>query len=144
MRANASDRERLLAALNGRRGAPAVRSSRPFAWVLALAAAIALAILTLPHWRHQATRNTTAPGALEANTFEVDGESFIALPYSNPDLPALAPHIVEMQIPASSLATAGIVLQPVAAGGSSEPTVLADVLVGMDGQPMGVHVLSFE
>jgi hypothetical protein len=142
--ANPGDRETLLAALDCRRVEPSkVTPSRPFAWVLAVAAAIALAILALPHWRHNPTDKTTALGQPETTTFEVDGESFIALPYSNPDLPTVAPHIVEMQIPASSLASAGIVLQPVA-GGASEPTVIADVLVGIDGQPMGVHVLSFE
>lgn len=142
------EREALITALENR---PAVRpvtvdSIRSFTWVLALAAGLAIAILAVPRWMHSPTaEKTMAIAALQPATLEVDGETFIPLPYSNPDLPMTAPHIVQMQVPVSSLATAGIVLEPVSAGAEpSEQTVLADVLVGMDGQPLGVHVLSFE
>jgi hypothetical protein len=78
-------------------------------------------------------------------SFEVDGETFVALPYSNPDLPLTAPHIVRMQVPVASLADAGITFEPVSSEVSSpDRSVLADVLLGIDGQPLGVHVLNAE
>jgi hypothetical protein len=56
-----------------------------------------------------------------------------------------APHIVEMQVPVASLASAGLFFEPVSnEAGAPERSVLADVLVGLDGQPLGVHVLSVE
>jgi len=46
----------------------------------------------------------------------------------------------------SSLSDIGIVLEPVVSRVSrpDDASVLADVLVGSDGQPRGVHVLSTE
>jgi hypothetical protein len=83
--------------------------------------------------------------ATASNAIEVDGETFVALPYSNPDLPSSAPRIVQMQVPASSLADVGIALEPIANGVfNQDRTVLADVLLGADGQPLGVHVVSWE
>lgn len=143
-----AEREALLAALDAAVTVPThhAHSLRPLGWVLALAASLALAILSLPRWLQSPVTHVSAPTtAAQSAMLEVDGESFIPLPYSNPDLPITAPHIVEMQVPVLSLASAGIVLEPVSgASGNTERTVLADVLVGMDGQPMGVHVLSFE
>jgi hypothetical protein len=50
-----------------------------------------------------------------------------------------------MQVPVSSLADVGIGLDPVANDVlSQDRSVLADVLLGADGQPMGVHVVSWE
>jgi len=67
------------------------------------------------------------------------------LPYSNPDLPASAPRIVQMQVPVSSLANIGISMEPaVNEILNQDRTVLADVLLGADGQPLGVHVVSWE
>ena len=116
---------------------------RRFGWGMAIAASLAIGILLAP-----LLRKGTQPAPVQSVqskivSLEVDGESFISVPYSNPDLPLNAPRVVEMQIPASSLATAGIFLQP-AANGSEDRTVAADVLLGMDGQPLGVHVLSAE
>ena len=67
----------------------------------------------------------------------------MALPYSNPDLSVNASHVVQMQVPVSSLTDAGLSFEP----GSAEQaefdhSVLADVLVGADGQPLGVHVIA--
>ena len=125
---------------------PAVKNyRRAVRWVVPIAAALLLAFF-IPRLAHVSKQNQIAasqyrPGA----TLEVDGETFVPLPYSNPDLPMSAPHIVEMQVPVASLASAGLVFEPVSNGTTaSERSVLADVLVGLDGQPLGVHVLSVE
>ena len=118
---------------------------RQMSWGLAVAATLAFGVLSLPHWR--TIKSTTLVGAhssqIASSAFEVDGETFVALPYSNPDLPLSAPHIVQMQVPVSSLADAGIYIEP-SGNRISAPdrAVLADVLLGLDGQPLGVHVLT--
>ncbi len=126
---------------------------RRFGWGVGIAATLAFAVLMAPHGDlspQPETANTAqVSGAAQTGTIEVDGETFAPVPYSNSDLATAAPHIVQMQVPVSSLADIGIVFEPVtnrAAAGSDEAerSVLADVLVGADGQPRGVHVLSFE
>jgi hypothetical protein len=48
-------------------------------------------------------------------------------------------------VPVSSLADIGIALEPVANQVlNQDRSVLADVLLGADGQPLGVHVVSWE
>jgi anti-sigma factor RsiW len=128
---------------------------RRFGWGISIAATLAFGILVAP--RHdiapvakpkaavvseaQLSAATTQPASIE-----VDGESFTPLPYSNPDLPVGEEHIVQMQVPVSSLADVGIELEPVVSrmNRSEDSSVLADVLVGYDGQPRGVHVLGSE
>ncbi len=123
----------------GERGGQSfTKTIRRFGWGMAVAASLAFGVLVASFFQHG-----TQPARLSPAQFEVDGETFIAVPYSNPDLPMIAPRIVEMQLSASSLTTAGIFLQP-AANGSVDRTVPADVLLGMDGQPLGVHILSGE
>jgi putative zinc finger protein len=118
---------------------------RRFGWAMAVAAALAAGIVLIPRVNrtNESVPVKTSPALASSTSIYVNGESFIALPYSNPDLPVNAPRIVEMQIPASSLVSAGLFLEPVANGGSDR-TVLANVLLGLDGQPIGVHVLSAE
>lgn len=122
------------------------RAVQTMRWGIGLAAAILLTVLVASRWLHapvqnRATVSIDSPGTI----LQVDGETFIPLPYSNPDLPITAPHIVEMQVPVSSLASAGLIFEPVSNGISgTDRSVLADVLVGLDGQPLGVHVLSME
>lgn len=111
---------------------------------LAVAAAVACALLVAPQWKRSA-ENTGSRVDIQPSVFEVDGERFVALPYSNPDLPLNDSHVVQMQVPVSSLADAGIVFEPI----SNEMTapdrsVLADVLLGIDGRPLGIHVLTAE
>jgi anti-sigma factor RsiW len=123
------------------------RVMRRFGWGMAIAAMLALGIVLAP--KQKALLNEGSPAlettAAVASAIEVDGESFIALPYSNPDLPANAPRIVQMQVPVSSLADIGIAMEPVANQGlNQDRSVLADVLLGADGQPLGVHVVSWE
>ncbi len=116
---------------------------RRFGWGMAIAATLAVGILVAP--KHRDEQKTAAPAAAIADSLEVDGETFIALPYSNPELPMGTPRIVQMQVPVSSLADIGIMLEPVANQVSgSDRSVLADVLIGTDGQPMGVNVLSWD
>lgn len=112
-------------------------------WGLAVAAGLVLGALSLPRWRTAEHAASTGTGSFQmASAFEVDGETFIALPYSNPDLPTNATHIVQMQVPVSSLAEAGIDLEPLGTRiAAPDRAVLADVLLGLDGQPLGVHVL---
>jgi anti-sigma factor RsiW len=117
-----------------------------FAWGMALAASLVLGVLLAPQFRHtQLEPSNAVPGVQHsAALLEVDGETFVPLPYSNPDLPPTT-HIVQMQVPVSSLADAGVHFQAISNEVSgSEESVLADVLFGMDGQPLGVHVLSVE
>jgi hypothetical protein len=117
---------------------------RRLGWGIGFAAAVALIALFVPWSNHRNSGSSTDAVVAQANgTIEVDGETFVALPYSNPDLPVSAPHIVEMQVPVASLADAGVTFEPISAeAANSDGSVLADVLVGLDGQPLGVHVLS--
>lgn len=119
---------------------------RRFGWGMAIAATLAIGILfaprkvDVPH-----TDQHTPPQSVGNETFEVDGETFVALPYSNADLPLNTPHIMQMRIPVSSLAAAGINFEPISSEVSqSGDSVLADVLLGIDGQPLGVHVTDVE
>ena len=147
---SAEQRESLCEALEAREHQLA--SARPrkvlrsFGWGMALAATLTIGILFGPQWARRSTSGHRAteqvPGTL---TFDVDGETFTALPYSNPDLPLTSPHIVQMQIPVSSLSDAGVILEPISKQVSApEESVLADVLLGTDGQPLGVNVLRIE
>lgn len=137
--------ERQLAA--GELGTPVPTRShllRRLSWVTAVAAALAFVLMFIPQWKR--SPQTSGPvAAVQPSSFEVDGERFVALPYSNPDLPLNASHIVQMQVPVSSLADAGIVFEPISNELlASDRAVLADVLLGIDGRPLGIHVLNAE
>jgi hypothetical protein len=122
------------------------RVLRRFGWGMAIAAGLALGLVFAPRTNHAV--NSTPPSVSQSagsGVFEVAGETFVALPYSNPDLPLSTAHIVQMQVPVSSLTDAGIIFEPVSTEFSSpDRSVLADVLLGIDGQPLGVHVLGVE
>jgi anti-sigma factor RsiW len=114
------------------------------AGAMAVAAALAFAVLVAPQWK-RSVESPAPRAAIQPSVFEVDGERFVALPYSNPDLPLNESHVVEMQVPVSSLADAGIVFEPISNEMSApDRSVLADVLLGMDGRPLGIHVLNAE
>jgi hypothetical protein len=122
------------------------RRRRAIWWSAGIAAALLMAAFfgSLPI-HAPADHRVAGSIYLQDATLQVDGEIFIPLPYSNPDLPVSAPHIVEMQVPVSSLAGAGLVFEPTSHGISgSDGSVLADVLMGVDGQPLGIHVLSVD
>ena len=115
-----------------------------FGWSMALAASLAVGVIIAAHAR-KAPAVVKSPATVESAALEVDGETFIPLPYSNPDLPVSTSRVVEMQVPVSSLSDVGIVFEPVANGShTTDRTVLADVLIGGDGQPLGVHILGVE
>lgn len=116
---------------------------------LAAAAALALGISYAPFRGTPA--GTVGRSAQKAanqeiasvSPFEVNGETFVYLPYSNPDLPLGGSHVVQMEVPIASLADAGVMVAPTASRiVQPDQAVLADVLLGIDGQPIGVHVLS--
>ncbi len=114
---------------------------RRLSYALAIAAAVAFAVMFVPQWKRSSTANH-ATASLQPNSFQLDGETFVALPYSNPDLPLNSSHIVRMEVPVSSLADAGVVFEPISNEASAQDrSVLADVLLGIDGQPLGVHVV---
>lgn len=115
-------------------------------WGLAAAAALTIGVLYLPSSGHKAEKTQTALTAKESGSaFDIDGETFISLPFSNPELPVNARRIVQMQVPVSSLAEAGIVVEPITNRvAQPDHSVLADVLLGLDGQPVAVHVVSFD
>jgi hypothetical protein len=142
-----SDRETLRQRLEARQtaqrpGQTPERVLARFGWGMAIAASIALAIVMAPRNKSTADNQHSVQAASFANAIEVGGESFVPLPYSNPDLPVNESRIVEMQVPVSALNDMGIVLESVSNRESvSERSVLADVLMGTDGQPLGVHVL---
>ncbi len=119
---------------------------RRFGWGMAIAAGLAVGLVFAPRTnRSVSSAPSSVSQSQSAGVFEVAGETFVALPYSNPDLPISAPRIVQMQVPVSSLTDAGIMFEPVSTEFSSpDRSVLADVLLGIDGQPLGVHVLSEE
>jgi hypothetical protein len=117
---------------------------RRLSWGMAIAAVLAFGLMFVPQWKRM---SNTAGGvaAVQPGAYEVDGESFVALPYSNPDLPLNAAQIVQMQVPISALADAGIVFEPISNEiASADRSVRADVVLGMDGRPAGIHVLSEE
>lgn len=118
---------------------------RRFGWGMAIAATLAVGIVVAPRRQTGPRQEPVTAVAAQATDFEVGGESFTPLPYSNPDLPLNSPRIVEMEVPISSLTDMGIVLEPVSNRVTApEGSVLADVLLGADGQPLGVHVLDSE
>ncbi|MBV9302030.1 MAG: zf-HC2 domain-containing protein [Acidobacteriaceae bacterium] len=112
---------------------------RRFGWGMAIAATLAIGITLAP--RTNSPKSEPGGVSQDSGIFEVDGETFVPLPYSNADLPLTAPHILQMRVPASSLASAGITVGPMPSEMGTDRSVLADVLVGTDGQPLGVHVV---
>ncbi len=144
---SSSERDALAVILNTQIQSPALSHQKVlqrFAWGMALAASLALGVLLAPHFRHTDTNSAIAGDIRQsAALLQVDGETFVPLPYSNPDLPMAAHHIVEMQVPVASLADAGVHFEAISNEVSGkDDSVLADVLLGIDGQPLGVHVLT--
>jgi anti-sigma factor RsiW len=117
---------------------------RRFGWGMAVAATLAIGIIFAPG-KLDNPKAVADPisSRRSIETFDVNGETFVALPYSNSDLPVSSSHIVEMQVPMSSLTDAGVAFESISSQQTAvDHSVLADVLIGMDGQPLGVHVLS--
>jgi hypothetical protein len=146
-----SERQELASKLDGADARGSSRSTSKPGWKLgwwglAAAAALAVGVLYLPSSTQLGTGSKVLPIAKEsASAFEIDGETFVSLPFSNPELPVNARRIVQMQVPVSSLTAAGIVLEPIENQvAQPDRSVLADVLLGLDGQPVAVHVVSLD
>jgi anti-sigma factor RsiW len=148
--ASSRQRDRLERELEVRETAASAKRSSPalrrLSWALAIAAAVAFALMFVPQWKRAPNRlGGELAAAVQPGAFDVDGEHFLALPYSNPDLPLNTAQIVQMQVPVSALADAGIVFEPISNEiASRDSSVRADVLLGIDGRPVGIHVLSNE
>ncbi len=145
------NRQQLLAALEGPKQsvpstAGAGRTLARFGWVLAAAAMLAIGVNYKLNTKATGLETIKAGSVATAvAALEVNGETFTSLPYSNPDLPLGGSHVVQMEVPVASLADAGVMVEPTAARMTSpDRAVLADVLLGIDGQPIGVHVLSLD
>ena len=119
---------------------------RPASFILAIAASVIFALLFLPRTpQKEGGGKAFVSGEFSPSTFEADGETFVSLPYSNASLPMNAHHVVRMQVPVSSLLDAGVIFEPISNEVTSgDRSVLADVLLGVDGEPLGVHVVSSE
>lgn len=116
--------------------------------VAGLAACLAVGVISVNHqWTPQrvvSTKQSTSVSATPLNAYEIDGEKFWALPYSNSDLPVTA-RVVQMEVPVASLAHAGIITEPyLSRAAQPDRSVIADVLLGLDGQPVGVHVVNLD
>jgi anti-sigma factor RsiW len=138
-----TEREVLARQMRAREQPQARRFALRAGWSMAIAAGLLLAIVFLPraHSTKPFEAATMAP-VERPQTFQVLGETFVALPYSNTELPIGAPHIVEMQVPVSTLSEAGVIFEPLSLEQANpDRSVLADVLFGADGEPLGVHVI---
>ncbi len=83
-----------------------------------------------------AAKDTKASGPSRASN---SGGPFIALPYSNPALPLQGRQVVRVNLPVDALASAGIV-SPLQTSATS--MVQADLLLGVDGEPTGIRLVS--
>jgi anti-sigma factor RsiW len=112
------------------------RHWRRFIWAGAAAACFALLLLVAGYrtqTRHQVIQQAASrPEASRAS-------SFIRLPYSDPALPLESADIVRVQMRVSTLANAGIIRLP---PNANDGWVQADVLLGMDGEPYGIRLVS--
>src|SRR5690242_11464656 len=113
---------------------------------MAIAAALAIGAILAPHvTNNSGSSHPTLSPSQSIGTLDVDGEPFVPLPYSNSSLPLNAPHIVQMRVPVASLRAAGVSFEPISSEVAREDgSILADVLLGIDGQPLGVRVTGVE
>ena len=120
------------------------RRSKVIAWAAAVAAIVALAVGLGIYSVTKAARSHVP--VLKANADKSGMEraagpadmSFIRLPYSNPALALESEQIVRVNMRLSDLASAGVVRMTTQ---GTDAWVEADVLLGMDGEPYGIHVL---
>lgn len=91
---NSADREFLVAHVTQQHRVKPIRHApekvmRRFGWGMAIAATLALGIIVAPRQKPPRTDGAPTEQAMGtvSNAIEVDGETFVALPYSNPDLP---------------------------------------------------------
>jgi hypothetical protein len=118
--------------------------SRLVPWMAAAAALIALVFGAGVYFI--ATHSRSLSPKVQAGVVQRGAESwvqstdlpFVQLPYSNPALPLESERIVRVNMRLSDLASTGVVAMTTPA---SDAWVQADVLLGMDGEPYGIHLL---
>ncbi len=117
-----------------------------FGWGTAIAATLAIGVILAPRAKNIiGSTHPSLTASQNTATFSVDGEAFVPVPFSNSSLPLGAPHIVQMRVPVSSLLAAGVNFGPISSEvARNDASVVTDVLLGMDGQPLGVHVTGTE
>ena len=135
-----------LAALNSAKHTPALVMRR-FGWGMAIAATLAIGIIVAPkHGLGPADGPASRTSATAANNaIEVDGETFVALPYRILIYPQFLRGLCKCKFLFPRWQTLASVwgMWPTELS-NQDRTVLADVLMGADGQPLGVHVVSWE
>lgn len=121
--------------------------SRLVPWAAAAAALIALVsgagVYFIATHSRSLSRKAQAGIELPGTESLVDSADlpFIQLPYSNPALPLESEQIVRVNMRLSDLASTGVITM---AAPASDAWVQADVLLGMDGEPYGIHLLENE
>lgn len=143
----AAAREKLAAALGVTPPASAAAGRRRWArpWVGIAAAACLIILAAVPAIRKSAaTRHAGAfahPPAAAAADLRGDEDEFIPLPYSATG--AGYDRVVRVEFPVSALAAEGILPADVvdSAAMAGDEWVLADVALGLDGQPAGIRLV---
>ncbi|HXE14406.1 MAG TPA: zf-HC2 domain-containing protein [Bryobacteraceae bacterium] len=160
----AAAHQRLEAAMEQRAGITPMRPIRWWQWA-AVAAGLVVTLFLLHSRRSSFVRvepaapaNTEpAPVVAKSNPVEARPVSpvavhhkprqqssnldnaFIRLPYSDPSLPINTADVIRVEIPLSALASSGVIrTQP----GTADALVKADVLLGLDGQPSAIRLVS--
>lgn len=94
---------------------------------------------TIPKPAVAKTRSAAPSASRRVNQDSSFDNAFIRLPYSDPSLPINTADIVRVEIPLSALASSGVIrTQP----GTADALVKADVLLGLDGQPSAIRLVS--
>jgi hypothetical protein len=109
------------------------RHRRVKAWGLA-AAAVAASLTTVWIARDRPVRKPATPAVVETEA----EQPFVPIPYVLPPAPYERVEIVRMQVPVAALISAGVPVGSADPGAQAE----ADVLVGQDGRPRAVRLIS--
>jgi hypothetical protein len=107
------------------------RRGRQWAAGIGAIAAAAIAIVVTQSWP---LHKPVAPAVVESET----ERPFMPIPYVLPPAPYERMEVVRMQVPVSALIAAGLPMQTADPGAQAE----ADVLVGQDGRPRAVRLVS--
>jgi hypothetical protein len=104
-------------------------------WGMAGMGSAATAVLAL-----MVTLHGPAPMAPDQQqlVYRDDGAAFIALQPVEQIEQEKAPHVVQTELPGDALAAAGVAVSPEQAG----QTVLAEMLVSADGEPLALRILA--
>jgi hypothetical protein len=113
------------------------KRKRNKAWMAAIGAIAASAVgVWMLHQR--AAPRPAAPPAIEAQAEAEPEQPFVPIPYVLPPDPYERVEIVRVKLPVSELIAAGFQMQTTDVGAQAE----ADVMVGQDGRPRAVRLIS--